>query len=308
MAVPARFYFALILFFSSPALGQDLTGTWEGRGGGAYARLCIAKQGDVYVGYTYDEGMGYCKCNFLGTFDSVSKKLKGVNKGVIEKTFFHSQSRYNLKYSESNGTERLDGIAQVKSPATLLLSFGLPTFIYYTRISRNIDTTAYMLARLSDNRKENLADSFIIAKEDTLNFAAPHLMIDSIAFQSSLRDSIIAASENRPADTLSVITVSEKKLSIKVVDNGIVDGDTVSIIRNGKVIAERIAVSTIPYEINITAENDNEVNELILVAHNTGSITPNTALILIETPSRQYRLTASTDLNKNAMIIFRYKE
>jgi hypothetical protein len=38
------------------------------------------------------------------------------------------------------------------------------------------------------------------------------------------------------------------------------------------------------------------------------SISPNTALIIIEIPARQYRLTASADLGKNAMIIFKYKE
>jgi len=303
MFVPLRFYLFIALIISGPLSGQDLSGTWEGRGGGSeYAMICIVRQGDVYIGYTYDEGMGYCKCNFLGTFDSVSKKLKGENKGVIVKTLFHTQSRYNLRYSKDNGTEFLNGTAQAKS-------LGIPISVTYKRINRNIDTTAYMHAWIRDNVKAPLTDSLLSVNDGTSETSLPQKpTVDTTTTRSNSIDSIIAASQNRPADTLSVIFVHEKKFVIRVVDNGIVDGDTVSIIRNGKVIAERIAVSTTPYEFNFTAEADDEQNELILVAHNTGSIPPNTALILIETPSKQYRLTASTDLTKNAKIIFRYKE
>jgi hypothetical protein len=67
-------------------------------------------------------------------------------------------------------------------------------------------------------------------------------------------------------------------------------------------------VTTTPYEIKIPMDSKNNRQEIILVAHNLGSIPPNTAMITIETPDKQYRLTASTDLSKNAMIIFQYKE
>lgn len=297
---------------------QDLTGTWVRTSGGSvdYAEICIIGSGNTYIGYTYDVGSGHCKCNFLGQFNTEKKKLKGMNKGVIEKTFLHGQSRYNLNYVTINGEEYLRGMITAKTVGTKLMSFGLPMFITYRRSNKQVDTTAYMTDWFAKN-PEVVNDTADLAFEPepvpvtetpaTITTAATIAAADTIK-TSLTADSIITEKNKRSTDTLSVINTSEKELVIKVMDNGIVDGDIVSIIHNGKVIAERIAVTTVPYELKIPTGTGNEQQEIVLVAHNTGTITPNTALIVIDTPSKQYRLTASTDLSKNAMIIFRYKE
>jgi hypothetical protein len=139
-----------------------------------------------------------------------------------------------------------------------------------------------------------------VGMEDTVATVKP--------IKPTVTEAIITEKNKRSTDTLSVINTDAKELIIKVMDNGIIDGDTVSIIHNGKIIAERISVKATPYEIKIPMDNQHNRQEIILVAHNLGTISPNTALIIIETPDKQYRLTASTDLSKNAMIIFQYKE
>jgi hypothetical protein len=292
---------------------EDLTGTWEGAGGGAhYAKLCIIRYNNTYVGFTYDEGMGHCKCHFLGEYDPEKKKLKGVNKGVIEKTFFHSQSRYNLNYQIIGGKEYLKGTV---GPKVVIMS--IPAPISYTRISSKVDTTDYMLAWLKENVPAQ--PSADITKQETpipVETIPPAVTTDTVkpvAIQKpapiiAAADSILTEKNKRTTDTLSVISTDAKELVIKVMDNGVVDGDTVSVIHNGRVIAERISVKATPYEIKIPIGKGNERQEIVLVAHNLGSIAPNTALIMIETSSEVYRLTASTNLSKNAMIIFQYKE
>lgn len=309
----------LLIILLLPALtySQDLTGTWEGNGGNIYyAKLCIVRVNDTYIGYTYDEGMGFCKANFTGNFNTSKQKLKGINDGMIKKSAFHSQSRYNLNYIVQDGKEYLRGTASAKSLGAKIGSFGIPQFVTYTKISNSVDTTEYMLARLKDN---TIPENDEIAGDDSTNNTDPivnapeTISQDTVAFKPNQTaitpDSIIIQEKNkRVTDTLSVIDIADKELLIKVIDNGVVDGDTVSIIHNGKLIAERISVKETPYEIKISNDRDNDLHEIILVAHNTGRIPPNTALILIETPSKQYRLTASTSLNRNAMILFRYKE
>jgi hypothetical protein len=111
---------------------------------------------------------------------------------------------------------------------------------------------------------------------------------------------------NRVNDTLYIIPVTEKELIIKVMDNAITDGDTISIIHNGKLIAERILVSGKSFPLKIALSKENPYHELILVAHNLGSIPPNTALVTIDTGNNVYRLYALADLRKNALIIIKY--
>lgn len=308
----------LLLLTSQLALAQseDLTGMWEGGGGSGceYATLTIIRHNNKYVGFTYDEGGGYCKCHFEGQYDPVTKKLKGVNTGVIKKTLLHSQSRYNLNYVVIGDQEYLRGTIAGKG---LILSF--PQAIRYTRTSKKVDTTDYMRAWLLENGIQPPAD---ITRHDqpintTIDSAKaieqPIIAItDTVkpVIQSipAVEQKIITEKNKRTNDTLSVINTSATELVIKVMDNGIVDGDTVSIIHNGRVIAERISVKATAHEIKIPIDNQNQRQEITLVAHNLGSIPPNTALIIIETPEKQYRLTASTDLSKNAMIIFQYRQ
>lgn len=317
---PTLLLLALLITIASRT--QDLTGTWIGGGGAAgYAKLVIVRVDNMYVGYTYDEEMGHCTCNYRGTFDSSRQKLKGYNDGVIEKTALHSQSRYNLNYIAVNGREELRGMVSAKTLGAKLMSFGIPMPIYYTKISDKVDTTAYMLnwlqktvAALPTSTTDSTAVTIMTAEPDdttTIAIIDPSQIIplssDSIR-KLVATDSIIREKNKRSTDTLSVINIHEKELLVKVLDNGIVDGDTVSILHNGRLIAERLSVSVKPYEFKIKIDNENELQEIVLVAHNLGSIPPNTALILIQTASKEYRLTASTDLKKNAMIIFRYQE
>ncbi|MEO8404812.1 MAG: hypothetical protein ABI480_09460 [Chitinophagaceae bacterium] len=305
-----RIFILLLFFIPVISFSQDLTGTWEGAGGGcSYAKICIMRYKDTYIGYTYDVGMGHCKANLIATYNTDNKKFKGINNGMIEKTFLHTQSRYNLSYVILDGKEKLTGSILPKARA---LSLGLGQPISYTRVSDKVDTTVFMQEWLTKNvPAESVTDSLAIADTPvTIDSTTTTTAIVALPLAKvpSPADSIIIDRNKRTTDTISVISTNEKELIIKLMDNGVVDGDMVSIIHNGKVIAERIGVTETPYELKIPIGPDNETQEIVLVAHNVGSIPPNTALVIIDTPSKQYRLTASTDLGKNAMIIFKYKE
>lgn len=301
---------------------EDLTGTWEATGSTAttsYAKICIVRYNNTYIGYTYDVERGFCKCNLKAEYNPETKKFKGVNDGVIEKTPNHSQCRYNLTYMVIDGKEYLNGTISLKSIGFRILSLGIGSSISYTRTSDKVDTTDYMYARLmEDLPAEQPAEAIVKEEPQTVPQTTPVVVADSapavvpnpvtLPATIPIADVIIIEKNKRTTDTLSVINTNAKELVIKVMDNGIIDGDSVSIVHNGRVIAERISVKATPHEIKIPMSNKNERQEIVLVAHNLGSISPNTAIILIETPSKQYRLTASTDLSRNAMIIFQYKE
>lgn len=293
-----------LLFFPFMSFSQDLSGTWEGSGTTTnYCKISIIKWNGTYIGYTYDEGMGYCKCNFIGEFDSSSNKFKGVNKGFIQKTFFHVQSRYNLNYSQRDDQEYLKGSAFAKTIGGKFLSFGLPEFVIYKKISNSVDTTAFMKTWMAARPWHENADSMII-KDKELTFSDS--VINPIPVISPT-DTILMQKNERRTDTVSVITTHEKELKLTILDNGIADNDTISIIHNNKVLLSKQEVSIKGTTFNIPINDNDAYHEIILVANNLGRIPPNTALVIIEAGEKKYRLTASTDLSKNVMIIFKYE-
>lgn len=95
-------------------------------------------------------------------------------------------------------------------------------------------------------------------------------------------------------------------LELTLYDNGEVDGDTVSVIMNGKVIMAKQGLSTNAIRKIIYAPTDSI--QLIMYAENLGSIPPNTGLLVVHDGNDIYEIRFSGDLQKNAAIIFRRKK
>ena len=124
----------LFLFLSTitHSWAQDLSGTWEGQIDAEYMKMVIIKQGSTYIGYTYDEGMGYCKANFLGNFDDSTHRLKGAGQSFIERTISHVLCSYKLTFSVHSDGKYLVGTASPKSALTKVLSMGIPINVIFT--------------------------------------------------------------------------------------------------------------------------------------------------------------------------------
>ena len=105
----------------------------------------------------------------------------------------------------------------------------------------------------------------------------------------------------------SRITVNVKHINLKVYDNAIVDGDTVSILYNGKLLLSHQLLSEKGIEINLELDETQTHHEIVLFAENLGSIPPNTALIVITAGEKRYELFASASLDENAVLVFDYK-
>lgn len=102
------------------------------------------------------------------------------------------------------------------------------------------------------------------------------------------------------------ITVNVKDITLKLYDNGVVDGDTVTVYYNGKLIVNRQRLTTNSIEVAIRLEENVTKHEIVLFAENLGSISPNTALIVVTAGKKRYELRSSADLSKNAVLVFEY--
>ena len=97
-------------------------------------------------------------------------------------------------------------------------------------------------------------------------------------------------------------------IKIDVYDNGIVDGDTISIYHNNVLVVSHVRISEKPTTIYIVIDPAHPHHELIMVAHNLGSIPPNTSLMIVTTPTKRHEVFISSNEQKNAKVVLDLRE
>jgi hypothetical protein len=104
------------------------------------------------------------------------------------------------------------------------------------------------------------------------------------------------------------IEVESDSLKIDFYDNGEVDGDSISVFFNSKLMAFNQKLSTRPIHFDIVLDSLKKINELTMFAENLGTIAPNTALMTIYDGVRRYDIRLSSNLEKNASIRIKRKK
>src|SRR4030095_10550456 len=112
----------------------------------------------------------------------------------------------------------------------------------------------------------------------------------------------------RKIEKIRDIFFSSDSLQLSFFDNGTVDGDTISMVLNGKVIAEKIKLTTNAYRITIPAKID-QSDSLVLVMHaeSLGLIPPNTGLLIIQDGTTRYEIRFEGDLQRSSAIVLNRK-
>lgn len=102
------------------------------------------------------------------------------------------------------------------------------------------------------------------------------------------------------------IKVDTGTIRLDFYDNGIVDGDSITVLVNKKVVASHQLLTAKPVTMYIKIDPNNTFQEVEMVAENLGSIPPNTALLIITAGKKRYRLYMSSTETKSAMVRFVY--
>ncbi len=103
---------------------------------------------------------------------------------------------------------------------------------------------------------------------------------------------------------IRTVEIVHDSLVFSLFDNGTIDGDTVSILLNGKVIMPRVGLleKAVNKTIYLTPDMGDSIR-VVMYAENLGSIPPNTGLLVVRDGERNYEILFSGDLQKNAEII-----
>ncbi len=114
---------------------------------------------------------------------------------------------------------------------------------------------------------------------------------------------------SRKIETVNSVEIKNDSLLLTLYDNGEIDGDTVSVLLNGKVIMpmQGLTANGISKTVYLTPEMGDSIS-LIMYAENLGSIPPNTGLLIVYDGNVRHEIRFSGDLQKNSAIILKRKK
>ena len=103
------------------------------------------------------------------------------------------------------------------------------------------------------------------------------------------------------------VKVDTGTLKLDFYDNGHVDGDSITVVVNGKVVLSHQKLTGQPVTTYVRIDLNNPFQEIEMIAENLGSIPPNTALLIITAGEKQHRLFLSSTEAKSAVVRFVYE-
>jgi hypothetical protein len=110
----------------------------------------------------------------------------------------------------------------------------------------------------------------------------------------------------RKSRHIQTLEVNSDSLVLAFYDNGVVDGDSISVFLNGREVISHARLRTVATKLPISISGTEELT-LLLVAENLGSLPPNTGLITIRDGDEVHQVNFNADLQTNNTIIIRKK-
>jgi hypothetical protein len=113
---------------------------------------------------------------------------------------------------------------------------------------------------------------------------------------------------SRENELVKEIRVDTGTIRLDFYDNGIIDGDTITVFVNNRPIVVNRMLTAKPITAFIRVDMRSPMQEVVMVAENLGTIPPNTALMIITAGNKRYKLLLSSSEQKSAMVRFRYEK
>ena len=330
-----KFAICFLLFFISGAVAiraQKITAVWRGKVNLQKVEVKIILEGADLTGSTcyYESPYTYMRYGVKGYFDSGTKELVWWDDQLIEEKG-HGSSGENTRlsargYFNCPGYGRLV-LGERASNLDKQLQRARAMSLDNTGWSNFTDEWDFVLESFTvEDNNPKIIDSVDVV-------AAKKAIEDQPVKSSSDRDSVIAIPTPAPIQTeftKSTITVmpvesikpspiEEKYVARKKVfaaeipvtgdsvelhfyDNGQVDGDSISLFLNDKLIFEHIRLTDKAYAIKLSVRELTSSNELIMVAENLGSIPPNTSYMVATVGDKMYEARLESTEGSSAVI------
>ena len=114
--------------------------------------------------------------------------------------------------------------------------------------------------------------------------------------------------KSRRKDIIKTIPITNENFKIDFYDNGEIDGDSISVFYNGRLVLSHQRLSDKPVSLKLMLDNDTQENLVTMYAENLGTIPPNTALMIVTDGDKRYEVRITSDTEKSGSVVFVHKE
>ena len=110
--------------------------------------------------------------------------------------------------------------------------------------------------------------------------------------------------QNRRFDVVKTINIQSPEFRLDFYDNGEIDGDSISVFFNGKIVLSNQMLTDKPISLTLSLDPQVKENVVTMYAENLGSIPPNTAVMIVTDGARRYEVRMESDLKKSGSVVF----
>ena len=167
-------------------------------------------------------------------------------------------------------------------------------------VQRTVETVNQSKENIAEKRIETAKQEPVIPRrnetaktvEATRPEPKPMTVRKTIEEEFKIREKVIAAD----------IPLSGDSIELRFYDNAEIDGDSISLFLNNKLLFQHIRLTAVAYTVKLPVNELNENNELVMVAENLGSIPPNTSYMLAIVNNKRYEAMLKSTEESSAVI------
>ena len=283
---------------------------------GFYYGICHASQLISKGGGNYNDGnyaLRYDDALFTngrgcdgGKCDTLHQNFRGT--GTVLKPyggdFIKKNKWYNVLYTNDGKTAKLYVNCELKYSVTFPETFTNTEDLFFGKSDDDLfpfwlngdldDIRIYNRALTANEITALCADTIAPKKAEPIAVTAPPVIKPIL--------------EKRDNELIKEFTVDHDSISVTLYDNGIVDGDSITLIYNDSILTTHKLLTEKPLTFWIKIKPGSQRNELQMYAENLGSIPPNTALMIIYDGNRRYEVNIKSTEKTNGSVSFRLKE
>jgi hypothetical protein len=181
-----------------------------------------------------------------------------------------------VKGNDAKQEAEMQAVADAKTPAKKLTG----------------DTAGTITAK--DKKTETIGLTSIQKAPTVLAPEKPVVPTDIIKINQDFRKRKLIVSKQ--------IEVASDSVRLSFYDNAEVDGDSISVFLNGKLLVAHQGLTERAFNVYIQLDSSLATNEVSMFAENLGKYPPNTALMVISDGDKRYETFLSSDFKGNATI------
>lgn len=299
---------------------QQITGVWSGKINRKRAEIKFIQKGDSITGtsYYFESGKNYLRYSIKGYFDADNNSVVWWDDQLLSDNGRNEKDVALLSVADFNcpGGEQmmLDGTTTPKEnhitsgdlSLTKIFNTSIPdewdfvidNYLYGTNNPEIIDSVG--LIAFNKKKKSKTADSpkepLPVVVNPTVPEPDPGVAL--IEHKKKMEENFTI----RKKVFVKEIPVSGDSIELRFFDNVQVDGDSISLFLNEKLIFTHIRLTEKPFIVKIPVNELNDTNELTMVAENLGAIPPNTAYMVAIVGDKRYDVNLSSTEETSGMI------